>query len=135
MDDIARLTPTSAADEIACARATGRCVIKFTATWCGPCHRIQPLVEALAAEHGYALVLVDVDSERELCESFGVESLPTIFVCQADTEDVRVVGSDADALRACFVEGCVESCVVLPLDIVDTAIPETRSSVDDVTQN
>ena len=55
-------------------------VIDFYADWCGPCRRLAPVLDELAAEYAGKVVFykVNVDDEREIAEAFGITSLPTI---------------------------------------------------------
>lgn len=55
-------------------------VIDFYADWCGPCRRLAPLLDELAAEYDGQVYIykVNVDKEKEIAEAFGITSLPTI---------------------------------------------------------
>jgi thioredoxin 1 len=57
-------------------------LVDFYADWCGPCKRLAPVLEELAAENdGQVLVCkVDVDTNKELAARFGVMSIPLV-VC------------------------------------------------------
>ena len=74
--------------------ATGKpVVIDFWATWCGPCQKMGPLIEALAeAYEGKAIVgKCNVDEEDELAMQFGVRSIPTVvFLKDGEVRDIQV---------------------------------------------
>lgn len=55
-------------------------VIDFYADWCGPCRRIAPVLDQLAAEYVGKVYIykVNVDNEKEIAEAFGITALPTI---------------------------------------------------------
>ena len=58
-------------------------VVDFTATWCGPCQKIAPLFQRLAATYdGADFVKVDVDDLDDVAEACAVQAMPTfqIFV-------------------------------------------------------
>ncbi|MFF2615973.1 thioredoxin family protein [Kitasatospora sp. NPDC058046] len=57
-------------------------LVQFWAAWCGPCIRVTPIVEALAAEHAGVLdvVKINVDEEAGLAERHGVTSIPAFVV-------------------------------------------------------
>ena len=66
-------------------------LIDFWATWCGPCMRQGPIVEALA-EEGYAVGKVDVDQNMALAQQFRVVSIPTLILFKDGEEVKRFVG-------------------------------------------
>ena len=76
-------------------------VIDFWATWCGPCQMLAPVVQELAAEMPeVTFCKVNVDDERELAMSAGIESIPTLLVIQDGKVRARLVGyREKDALR------------------------------------
>lgn len=70
-------------------------IVDFTATWCGPCQRIAPILEELANEYAGKIVIykVDVDKNRELAKAFNVSSIPALLYIPLDGEPVMTVGS------------------------------------------
>ena len=60
--------------------ASGRVLVDFYATWCGPCKMLAPFVAKLAEQHPEVKVLkVDVDEVGDLAQSFEVYSIPTLL--------------------------------------------------------
>ncbi len=57
-------------------------LIDFWAEWCAPCRMLAPAVDAVAQEYkGKAVVgKVDIDSQVELAQKFGVMSIPTLIL-------------------------------------------------------
>ena len=57
-------------------------LIKFTASWCGPCRKLAPLVEDIATKQADNIIVVEVnvDNAKELCELFKVQSIPFCVV-------------------------------------------------------
>lgn len=71
-------------------------IVDFTATWCGPCQRIAPILEELADEYRKDIVIykVDIDKERGLAEAFNVSSIPAILYIPADGSDpIMTIGA------------------------------------------
>ncbi|OHE45514.1 MAG: thioredoxin [Tenericutes bacterium GWF2_38_8] len=57
-------------------------LVDFWATWCSPCQRVAPILEALSKEViGLAKIAkLDVDEQYELADQFGIMSIPTLVV-------------------------------------------------------
>ena len=57
-------------------------LVDFSAAWCGPCKKLEPILHELASEYDAKLkvVKVDVDSAPTTAARFGVLSVPTILL-------------------------------------------------------
>lgn len=57
-------------------------LVDFTATWCGPCKQLAPIVEKIADDfEGKVRVgKLDIDAERSIAEKYGIRSVPTVLV-------------------------------------------------------
>jgi thioredoxin 1 len=56
-------------------------VVDFSATWCGPCKQLKPIVEELATQYAGKVKIahVDVDEARQAAMKYGVMSVPTVL--------------------------------------------------------
>lgn len=69
-------------------------VLYFTAEWCNPCKRTRPLVEELNKDQSETrFYIIDVDSEMEMTEDFGIKSVPTFVVMKDNVEVYRTTGA------------------------------------------
>ncbi|QSJ15578.1 thioredoxin [Nostoc sp. UHCC 0702] len=57
-------------------------VVDFTATWCGPCRLVSPLMDKLANEYKDRLkvVKVDVDNNKPVFKKYGLRSIPAVLI-------------------------------------------------------
>ena len=69
-------------------------LVDFWATWCGPCKRLGPIIEEIAAEYdGKAIIgKCDIEENDELTEQFGIMNVPTVVFLKGGQEVDRVVG-------------------------------------------
>ncbi len=76
-------------------------VVKFGATWCGPCKRMAPTLEKLSQEFSQIPFLeVDVDEIPELSKTYSVRSVPTLLFFKDGAVYKQVAGlSLIDPLR------------------------------------
>jgi len=70
-------------------------LVDFWAEWCGPCKAIGPSVEELASDYeGKAKVYkVDVDTEGDLAQQYGVMSIPALLVFKGGKVVDQMVGA------------------------------------------
>jgi len=60
-------------------------VIRFTATWCGPCKMYAPIFERVASETaGVQFKTIDVDSGDPLIMELGIRNVPTTVILEGD---------------------------------------------------
>lgn len=69
-------------------------IVDFSATWCGPCQRLSPILEELAKEYEGKVDIykVDVDKCRELAEVFKISSIPAMLFIPMQGEAFMLVG-------------------------------------------
>ena len=62
--------------------SAGTVLVDFSAVWCGPCKKLEPIVHEIAAEYGSRLkvVKVDVDAAPGTAARYGVLSIPTLMI-------------------------------------------------------
>ena len=80
----------------------GVSLIDFTATWCGPCQILGPVVDKLATEFKDKVKIgkCDIDANQEVAGSYGVMGVPTlIFFKDGEIVDQHVGLMQEDALR------------------------------------
>lgn len=69
-------------------------IVDFTATWCGPCKALAPIIEQLATElDGKARVgKLDVDEAPTTAGKYGIRGVPTIMVFKQGQRAAQHVG-------------------------------------------
>lgn len=81
-------------------------VVDFWASWCGPCHKVSPLIEELAQEwEGIAVVAkVNVDEATLTASREKVMGLPTIAVYKDGQRVIELTGQVTKATIKTVVE-------------------------------
>ncbi len=80
-------------------------LVDFGATWCPPCKKMKPVLEALETEMNGKMKLVKVDGGEnlKLLEEFHLQELPSYILFQNGKEVWRAVGIQSkDSLRTVF---------------------------------
>jgi thioredoxin 1 len=69
-------------------------LVDFSASWCGPCQMVHPVLEALSAEMAeqVSFYKIDVDESQEEAQAMGVRGVPTMIVFHGGREIDRQVG-------------------------------------------
>lgn len=72
----------------------GLVLVDFFATWCGPCQMMAPILEEISEECDYVEIYkIDIDENKELCEQYEIDSVPTMIIFQQGEELERFVGT------------------------------------------
>ncbi|OGM11191.1 thioredoxin [Candidatus Woesebacteria bacterium RBG_16_39_8b] len=69
-------------------------LVDFWAAWCGPCKMAEPVLEELSETYKdkVAMVKVDVDSNQESTQKYGIMSIPTTVLFKEGVEIGRQIG-------------------------------------------
>ena len=65
-------------------------ILYFTASWCGPCRILGPIMESVKGQVNYSKL--DVDVEQDLAVKYKVRSVPTLVLVENGVEKNRLVG-------------------------------------------
>ncbi|MGB3535292.1 MAG: thioredoxin [Microcoleaceae cyanobacterium] len=69
-------------------------VIDCTATWCGPCKMVAPLMDQLAEEYTDKVKVfkLDLDDNRAIAKRFEVRSIPAVMFFKGGELQETIVG-------------------------------------------
>ena len=81
-------------------------VVDFSATWCGPCRMMAPVLEEISEKLGdrVSFYNVDVDESPELAMRYGIQSIP----CLVMLKDGKAVGQSVGFRPAPQVTAWIE---------------------------
>jgi thioredoxin 1 len=84
--------------------ASGRTIVKFSASWCKPCKAMEPILSQLETEKGLKIGHVDVELSPALAEEYGVQGLPLLAyyvngVCQGHLQGGKTKQEIVTAFR------------------------------------
>lgn len=79
-------------------------LVDFWATWCGPCQKQGPIVEAFAEEQSDIKVCkLDVDEASDVAEKYNIMSIPTVIAFKDGEVLNKAVGlTPKEGLAALF---------------------------------
>jgi thioredoxin 1 len=91
----AEVTDATFADEV--LRSDVPVLVDFWAEWCGPCHKLNPILEDLATEYADRLRIVklDADANPETVRAYNVLAMPTLTVFRKGEVIGQLVGMRA----------------------------------------
>ena len=69
-------------------------LVDFTATWCGPCKALAPIVEKVANEYEGKVKVgkLDIDANADITRQYGVRSVPTVLIFKGGQKIGQHVG-------------------------------------------
>ena len=65
-------------------------LVYFTASWCGPCRQLGPIMGEVSQQA--SVQKVDVDSNPDLAQKYGIRNVPTVVLTVNGREVARKVG-------------------------------------------
>jgi thioredoxin 1 len=72
-------------------------VKKFSASWCGPCKLLAPVMESIKPKfNNVRFTNVDVDEQFEIASKYGIRSVPTVVIEKNGQEVKRISGSQSE---------------------------------------
>lgn len=79
-------------------------VLKFTASWCGPCKRVQPLVNELFNQlpNDFYYVEVDIDEGKSIANAMRIRSVPTMMNYKNGMGEYMITGGDEAKIKKFF---------------------------------
>lgn len=82
-------------------------LLRFTASWCGPCKQMAPTIDkvvAAAPAGKVKQVVVDIDQEGWIAEQFRVQSVPTVYALLGGQPVDGFVGAKSEREIKAFVD-------------------------------
>lgn len=69
-------------------------LVEFSASWCGPCKKLEPIVHEIAGDFAGQLkvVKVDVDQARGVAARYAVMSVPSVFLFKSGQVRDQFIG-------------------------------------------
>ena len=82
-------------------------VVDFSATWCGPCRMLAPVLESVSEKLGdrVAFYNVDVDEAPMLAAAYRVSSVPCVVLLKNGELKDTSIGFRPEAQISAWIEG------------------------------
>jgi thiol-disulfide isomerase/thioredoxin len=120
------------------------CMVKFTATWCGPCRAVAPVFQQLADENAdkFQCLEIDIDDAQEITNHEDVKSIPyfVFYVKGERLDNLSLKGANKELLlkNAAVFASQIPPKEVPKVDVIivapqsDKVLDMSRLTMDDV---
>ena len=72
--------------------ATGKVLVDFNATWCGPCRMLKPILEEFSDNATVKVCSIDTDQNENLARNYNIYSIPCLILFENGREVKRNIG-------------------------------------------
>ena len=74
-------------------------IVKFTASYCGPCRQLTPMLASLAAEYAgrVEVIEIDIEAEPDIAQRYRVRAVPTLLGLREGNVVAQQVGTSSRA--------------------------------------
>ena len=71
-----------------------KCIVDFSATWCGPCQMLAPVLSKVSDNYteDIKFYTIDIDENNDLASSFAITGVPTLIFFENGHEKDRMIG-------------------------------------------
>jgi putative thioredoxin len=119
------VTETTWQDEVIERSHREPVVVDFWAEWCGPCKALGPVLEQAADEADVTLAKLDVDSNQQLANEYGIRGIPAVKAFRNGHVVAEFVGAQPKPRVEAFLAELTRPPVA---DSVDD--PELKAALD-----
>ena len=82
-------------------------VVRFTASWCGPCKMLSPKLEEYALKYPSIVFLkIDIDLCESIAGEYNVASVPTIVIQRMNSPSKTIVGASLKEIEIELQKDC-----------------------------
>jgi thioredoxin 1 len=80
--------------EVEVLKSSQPVLVDFTATWCGPCRALAPIIDKLADDYQGRVKVgkLDIDNSPNITRKYGVRSVPTVMVFEGGQKKAMNAG-------------------------------------------
>ncbi len=81
-------------------------LVDFSATWCGPCKMLSPVLESMSSnyEGKVDFVKVDVDESMDVAQEYGIMAVPTVILFKKGEKVGAFSGYQPEPQVAAFID-------------------------------
>jgi thiol-disulfide isomerase/thioredoxin len=77
----------------------GPVILDFSATWCGPCQKMSPILHSAAEKYKFTLIIIDVDKNQKLSQQYGISGIPHVYLYIDGQLKMEFTGFDSNQLN------------------------------------